>query len=642
MNRRASKAPNGPPSRPSALAPIRRRGARLAMRWAPPPIAPGLIAPALAAAVLSVASLTAAAPASAAPPAAGPQVGTNLAFLSSSSGDWPFVDVFKTSDGWFASGDCGWDCGTLDLDADGWVRSLDPGQMATAIVFDRVPGAMPHTDVSQSYNVFYDGVGALDYDGSVVHVESVAPGHDRVRIDPQSDQPFFITVVLTAATWDPDEAVPPSEYIRNIRVIAPGGVCSDDAFRYCHDSLPCGSGATCELFAAGSNYQSQRFHPRFLENVRPFSVLRFMDWLDTIEGGLESASDLTQVSHARWNVAPVSVMADLVNRLDVDAWVNVPHLASNALVQDMASIFASELNLGRRVFVEFSNETWNETFPAYGELGRRGCLFFGHLTASCYRYDAQGQVASTLCEDHATDPIAGCDTARILYTTERAMDSWQIFETAFDAQQLPGGNGNSSAQLVRVLASQAGHTALHEALLDHRDAYATVDVFATAAYFGWPLGGDPIVQDWDPDDVDDMADLDLRLQLEVADTVADMALDRQFLLQHDLGQYAHIPFVLYEGGQGLVARGPNAANETALDHANAVFDAANRSPAMALHYRQLLDDWRLVGGDTLFNHYVNVRRYNEDERYGALESMLQDPMTSQKYRELTRFIDALP
>ena len=56
------------------------------------------------------------------------QVGTNLGY---SSGEWPFVDVFKTSSAWFVSGACGWNCAP-DLDDDGWIRSLPDGDFASA------------------------------------------------------------------------------------------------------------------------------------------------------------------------------------------------------------------------------------------------------------------------------------------------------------------------------------------------------------------------------------------------------------------------------------------------------------------------------------------------------------------------------
>lgn len=588
-------------------------------------------------------------PGFAAPPGPGPMIGTNLGFLNDNSGDWPFVDVFKTSSGWYSSGPfhapCQWHCGGLDLDQHGWVRSLQPGQMATALIFTQVPGMMPHGDVAEEYHVFYDGVGVVDYDG-VVSVVNVGPGHDRVRIDPASPQSFALTIILTAQTWDPAVVVPASEYIRNIRVVAPGGVCSDSPWTFCTDPSPCGAGATCRAFVTNDQPTAPLFHPRFLDNVRPFGVVRLMDWMQTIEGGLETAGDLTVEADARWNVAPATVMAELANVLDVDIWVNVPHRAQDLLIKTLAIDLAEELENDRKLYVEYSNEVWDPDFPAYQEVAEIACTYYAGNTQDCYRRDAQGAIIPGLpiCHDHAADPIAGCDAARIRFTSERSLQAWEVFEQAFDAQSQPGGNGNSSAQLVRVLSSQTANVALHEQLLSHQDIYRSVDAFATGAYFGWPLGGDGIVQLWDPSDSGDMDDLFLRLQSEVSDAIADMNVDQQFLLGHNQGAYASIPLIFYEGGQGLVAHTDNVdpTDPSIEAHANAVFDAANRDGRMALRYRQLLDGWRADGGGVLLNHYVNTRRYNSYDRYGALEHMLQDPLASPKYSALIQYITGQP
>ena len=126
-----------------------------------------------------------------------------------------------------------------------------------------------------------------------------------------------------------------------------------------------------------------------------------------------------------------------------------------------------------------------------------------------------------------------------------------------------------------------------------------------------------------------------------------MAWDRLFLSNLGSHDYSSIPLVFYEGGQGMVAWGTNA-DETEdsdgvsnLDRTNALFDAANRDPRMGDRYQELLDGWRLHGGDVLFNHYVNCRVYNPWGRYGALEHQRQDHSSSPKYSTLMSFIDSL-
>ncbi len=579
--------------------------------------------------LLVTASITAilifACAAAAAPPGPGPQIGSNLGFLSNDAGEWPFVDVFKTSSRWHRSGPCGWDCGTLALDADGWVTALDfdSYEFAHTFVFTGVAGKMPHgTGEDDEYVVLYDGVGFLDYDGAVTEVVSRETftgaggphGRDVVRVNPSSAEPFAISIILTARTWDPEEAVDPNEYLRNLRVIVPG---------------------------FESTYDTQIFHPQFLDNVDAYSVLRLMDWMDTVEGGVVSYSDYPTESAARWNQAPATIMAELANRLATDIWVNIPHLADQSFSGGLASDLAGALDPARKLYVEFSGETWNPDFDAYLDLAILGCNTYPDLAAGCHADQIPNN--NVPCDGHASQPVPACDTARIRLTSQRSLDAWAAFAAAFDADVA----GSSATRLVRVLASRLGDAGLHDALLSHQDAYQSTDALAVAGYFGWSLGGDPVVQSWDPSEPADMTAMFTRLTTEVDDTLDDMEADRLFLLNSQ--NYSSIPLVFYEGGQGLVAWGGNADDTpdpltgvVPLDHANAVFDAANRDARMGDRYQQLLDGWRTRGGDVLLNHYVNCRTYSEWGRYGALEHQRQDPVSSPKYSTLMSFINTLP
>ena len=568
----------------------------------------------------------------AAPPGPGPQIGSNLGFLSDNSGEWPFVDVFKTSSGWFQSGACGWQCDTLDLDANGWVRSLDPGEMAHAFIFTNSGGRMPHgPGDDDTYVILYDGVGVLDYDG-VSEVVSQSPGRDVVRVDPASQDAFSITLLRTAATFDPEEVVDPDDYIQNLRVIAPGGVCSNDPFQACMSHGDCAG--TCDSFE--QNHAQQIFHPTFLNNVRNYDVLRLMDWMQTIEAPVSSYADYPTPSSARWNQAPAAIMAELANRLDVDIWINIPHNADQSLIDGLAADLATNLSPSRKLYLEYSNEVWNPAFPAYTDGAVAGCSIYSDLTDACDQDQTAGN--GLYCEGHAEQPIPACDTARKRFTSSRSKAIWTAFEDAFDQQLANSGDG----RIVRVLASWNGNTTLHDELLSFEDTYLEVDAFATAGYFGWPLGGDPVVQSWNPQNPSHMDALFTRLATEVQTTLDDMAADRQFLLTPGPRDYSSIPLVFYEGGQGLFAWGANEASQAALDHANALFDAANRDPRMADRYQELLDGWRQRAGDVLFNHYKNCQAYRPWDRYGALEHQRQPHGTSPKYTALMNFISGLP
>src|SRR5260370_21932349 len=65
-----------------------------------------------------------------------PPLGTNLTGLDDWSTEFTFLDAFKTSRPWFSgSSTVLQDTRPLDLDARGWVRSLQSGQVARTLMF---------------------------------------------------------------------------------------------------------------------------------------------------------------------------------------------------------------------------------------------------------------------------------------------------------------------------------------------------------------------------------------------------------------------------------------------------------------------------------------------------------------------------
>jgi hypothetical protein len=153
------------------------------------------------------------------PPNEGSPLGTNLSGLVDWSGEWPFVDAFKTSRDWIPGERNGcWDCaGPLDLDENGWVRSLDPsrpngGQVARTLQFVDVP-----TYPGGRYTVVYDGQGQLTFGGGATLVSS-APGRYQVDVNPAAGFFMMTLVPLGAGLGDghpgreraAERATPPS------------------------------------------------------------------------------------------------------------------------------------------------------------------------------------------------------------------------------------------------------------------------------------------------------------------------------------------------------------------------------------------------------------------------------------------------
>ena len=209
-------------------------------------------------------------------------------------------------------------------------------------------------------------------------------------------------------------------------------------------------------------------------------------------------------------------------------------------------------------------------------------------------------------------------------TSARAVNAWRIFETAF----------NGTSRLVRVMSSQSGQTTLHDGLLQWQNAHSETDVLATAAYFGYSLGGNLAVPGWDLDTV--FTALETQ---EIDDTISLIKTDFYFLQ----GNYPNIPIVHYEGGQhlqtfGQIETDPALAND--LWEMNTLFDDANQDPRIGPLYDQLFNAWEQTSSP-LFLHFTNVHTRQPWSRFGALEYQDQPHGDSIKYQALLRELDRL-
>ena len=60
------------------------------------------------------------------------------------------------------------------------------------------------------------------------------------------------------------------------------------------------------------------------------------------------------------------VIIDLCNRFpNIDPWINVPHLADDDYVQNLAELWYSTYKGKGRIHIEYSNECWNAQFECY-------------------------------------------------------------------------------------------------------------------------------------------------------------------------------------------------------------------------------------------------------------------------------------
>ncbi|NJR40504.1 MAG: cellulose-binding protein [Leptolyngbyaceae cyanobacterium CSU_1_4] len=271
-------------------------------------------------------------------------VGTNLNGIADWSTQQPFIDAFKSSRSWItqcqpSEPGCkgGWsteEFSQLNLDQSGWVKSLpDPADPAeytrvSTLLFRDLAGQYP----AGKYLVLYTGEGTLEYSFDARKDESSSKrGRDVILVTP-SDAGIQLTITAT----DPRKT---GNYIRNIRVIP-------------------------EQYEP--TYRTQIFNPVFLERIKKFKTLRFMDWMQTNgseQGNWDTRAQVTDATYATAQGVPLEVMLDLANRMGIDPWFNMPHQASDLYMTNFAQLVRDRLNRNRKVYVEYSNEVWNWQFP---------------------------------------------------------------------------------------------------------------------------------------------------------------------------------------------------------------------------------------------------------------------------------------
>ena len=500
-------------------------------------------------------------------------IGTNLDAITYWSPQVPFVDVMKSSSAWMSGDAKKWDGGPpLELDAHGWVRSLKPGQVARKLMLrefgERYPGGR--------YLVRYKGEGALKF-AFAAKVVSESPGEMVIQVTP-NDGGIYLSL----------EATNPANYLREIEIIMPGGICKGDPFNHVASRKDCAGRA----FVSFAEDRSLLFYPVFAQRLRGYSVLRFMDWMRTNNSPVATWAQRTPLSYSTWATetgAPVEVMVALANLVGAHPWFTLPHRSDEAYARSFAQLLKDKLDPALGVYIEDSNEVWNSMFTQYAELTRQG-----------------KSLGLNLVRHHAlrTRTLAG------------------IFKAELGPERV-----------VAVLGAQTVNTWVAsdplEFLRSRFGAGATgIDAVAIAPYFGVAPG---------PSEAGTYTAMTLDgFFNHVRTTVLPKMAAHMSAYRVLAGKHA-VRLLAYEGGQHMVGTG-GAENNAAL---NELFDRFNRDPRIKQLYLDYLADWKRSGGE-LFMHFYDVSRYDKWGRWGALEYVAQPRTESPKFDALQTFIERNP
>jgi len=131
-----------------------------------------------------------------------------------------------------------------------------------------------------------------------------------------------------------------------------------------------------EYFFDGASFAPNKspWLPQFLSDLAPYRVLRFMDWNLTNDAKNPQSNWSTRRPRGQAQVEPIAFewQIDLCNRTLKDYWVNVPHEANAEYFTQLARLIRELLDPRLRVYVEWSNEVWNGSFPQHGYARAQG------------------------------------------------------------------------------------------------------------------------------------------------------------------------------------------------------------------------------------------------------------------------------
>ena len=492
-----------------------------------------------------------------APAAQVTSLGTNLVQVSDFSGALPFANLMKQAVRFCSQriGDDYCQGSAIKFDANGYPRSLPRNHVVRSnVVSDS--GVLP----AGQYRATWKGSGKIVIPYGIATQVSKETRSVTFDITPTSEVPLEINITKTN----------PDNRLRDLRLVLPG---------------------------AGDGGRTNMFNPDYLDLLSHYTSLRFMDWAVTNHNRVVSFSDRTRPGNFTYAVAkgvPIEIMVDLANTLQVDPWFNVPTHAGDDYITGMAETINRCLDPNLVPSVEYSNETWNSTFPQYQTVQERG---------------------EDLGLGDGDSFVAG-----LQYTAHRALEIWDIWDSVFQDRAYR-----------RVLASQSANTFTGETQLAYQrgpgepTAGERADAYAIAPYFNVP-GLD------EPERLDEMRNLTVDELLDRAEAnIAGQTRD-DMVANMDLAETFGVELVGYEGGQHLVGAAGNQDDEQLTNR----LIAANRADRMETLYNQYLELWDTeVHGQ--FNHFNDVTPPSRSGSWGSVEFLGQDPADAPKLRALNAF-----
>jgi len=506
-------------------------------------------------------------------------LGVNTNEVREDTSSIPFVDLFKASIPfaetypWLSKKE-------VEYDKNGWAKNLHGGVAGTKFL-NRLPvGTVP----DGFYTVLYEGQGKIHYGNDaalVVH----RPGKDIIEIKAGKDNILNASLVI--------KETDPKNYIRNIHILMAGGICKNAPHQHVKDSQDCPAN---DYLSFEENYKTILFNPYYIDFMRHFKVVRFMNMAGMTRNPIENWDERNTMEKATWGGkpksrgAPVEIMVALANHLKANPWFSMPYKASDNYIKQFAQYVNEHLDPELKVYVEYSNETWNP-------------IFIHH------EYAIQMGMKQNLDKD---ENIAGQK-----YYSKRSVETFNIWQKVF----------KGTDRLIRTMGGWSSNPRLSSLLLSYNDAYKYTDALAIAPYFTAKLK-----KIRKAETTDDIFDL---LTSKYSKNGLEASI-QQMRVQQKVAEAFGVDLVAYEGGQHLVDWDTRKVD----DPPNPLLYAANRDPRMGELYLEYLRAWDKAGGK-VFVLFSAPRIYSWYGSWGLKEYVTQPRKDAPKFDAALNYLEEI-
>lgn len=327
------------------------------------------------------------------------------------------------------------------------------------------------------------------------------------------------------------------------------------------------------------------FSPEFLDRIAPFAGLRFMEWSNVNGSPIAQWSQRNTTN--RWTYfgaggVPYEMIIKLANLTQKDVWINIPHLADDNFLTQMATLFRDQLDPKLKIYVEYSNELWNWTFSqsSWNDKNKPSNLSYGRAAA------------------------------------EKAKHALGVWTSVF---------GTQKSRMYRILGLQGGYTELSE------------DIMSELKNEDWDLASTSFYYSLDHADVGALANPVLTATSLAADIITNSRnkWNREKPMMKRLFNCAKLygkQIIGYEGGQHFVG----VTGGVTYPYTEAMYDSQT-CPEMHGLYNDVLTDIRNLGCILAMNYSLAGNQRSIYGSWGALTDIGMTPpfyVSAPKYQAL--------